>query len=311
MKEREPDKETIGRGELYFLGHPGTKDTFSGYGLTTRPESKEFLVGLLMVDRPRPPDPEWLKEVEETFGEAQLVAMTAAGERGILCQMQVEPESLPHLRRFSGAKAGAIQKALEPLLEEPPAPAFSLRWDEEARAWRSAFAMPWELPPELLEVFERTGYGSLAVETNRGVVHICHASDRDIQGFRNKPVLSRWQLIQMPTAPLIRLELAILDNPANPFRFESFLNVAAADQASVLSQLANQEELYLAFYGDDLDYRYTKVIEHDQQQWQLLDEMAEEAKRYWNALPPQKRDFDRAKAEYMRRASWGGHDKRT
>lgn len=73
-------KETIGRGDLFFLDLPGTEDAFSGYGLTTRPEYKEFPVGLLMVDRPWPADPEWLREVEETFGEAQLVAMTAAGE---------------------------------------------------------------------------------------------------------------------------------------------------------------------------------------------------------------------------------------
>ena len=133
MREREPGKETIGKGELLFLWHPGTEQIFSGYGLTMQSGSNEFLAGLLMVDRPRPADPEWLAEVEATFGECHLVAMTAAGERGIACQMQIEPESLPHLRRFPGEKAAAIQTALEPLLEHPPKPAFTLRWDEEAR----------------------------------------------------------------------------------------------------------------------------------------------------------------------------------
>lgn len=301
MKEREPQKETIGRGDLFFLAHPGTEDTFSGYGLATRPESRELLVGLLMVDRPQPADPEWLKEVEETFGEAQLVAMTAAGERGILCQMQIEPESQPHLRPFPSGKAAAIQIALEPLLEEPPGPAFTLRWDEEVRAWRSQFVTPWELPSELRELFKEAGYGSLAVETNAGVVHVCHAADEDIEGCRGKPVLSSWQLIEMPTAPLIRLELTVLDDPANPFRFESFLNAAEEDQAAVLAELANQDWLYLAFYGDGLDYRYTKVIDHDEQEWQFLDELTERAERYWNELPSEERDFDRAKAEFMRR----------
>ena len=54
----------------------------------------------------------------------------------------------------------------------------------------------------------------------------------------------------MPTAPLIRLELFFLDRPENPYRFESFLNVAVEDQLQVLIQPANQERLFLAFYGD-------------------------------------------------------------
>jgi hypothetical protein len=80
-----------------------------------------------------------------------------------------------------------------------------------------------------------------------------------------------------PTAPLIRLQLTILDRPSNPYRFESFLNVAAEHQARVLAQLAGQERLYLAFYGDDLNHRFTKVVNHDRQQWQYLDELVAEA----------------------------------
>jgi len=301
MREREPGKETIGKGELLFLWHPGTEQIFSGYGLTMQSGSNEFLAGLLMVDRPRPADPEWLAEVEATFGECHLVAMTAAGERGIACQMQIEPESLPHLRRFPGEKAAAIQTALKPLLENPPKPAFTLRWDEEARLWRSRFARLAELPGEIREVFERTGYGCLTAETNVGVVHVCHAPDADIEGFAGKPVLCQWQLIEMPTAPLIRLKIAILDHPFNSYEFESFSNVAQEDHARVLAQLANQDRLYLAFYGDDLTHRFTKVVDHDQQQWQYLDELVAEALEYWDQIPPEQRDFDRAKAEFMRR----------
>jgi hypothetical protein len=79
MHERAPRKETIGRGELFFLSHPGTEETFSGYGLTMQPGTDELLVGLLMIDRPRPADPKWLAEVEATFGECELVAMTPVG----------------------------------------------------------------------------------------------------------------------------------------------------------------------------------------------------------------------------------------
>ena len=157
-----------------------------------------------------------------------------------------------------------------------------------------------ELPQELREVFQGFGYGCLAVETDIGVVHICHAADADIENFAAKPVQYQWQLIQMPTAPLIRLELVIVDHPINPYKFESFLNVAQEDQARVLSQLANQDRLYLAFYGDGLNYRFTKIIEHDEQQWQYLDELVSEAIDYWDEIPPEQRDFDQARAEFMR-----------
>jgi hypothetical protein len=149
-----------------------------------------------------------------------------------------------------------IQEALKPLLEEFPKPIFRLGWDDEQNLWKSEIQQPNELPEELKEILRKTGYGCLAMESDIGVVHVCHAPDEDIVGFTDKPIISRWQMIKMPTAPLIRLELIILDNPENPFRFESFLNVGEEDQAKILSQLANQDHLYLAFYGDDLSYQY-------------------------------------------------------
>ena len=306
MQEQEPRKEIIGRGELYFLYHPGTEQVFSGYGLTMRSGSQELLSGLLMVDRPRPAEPDWLRDVAATFGECHLVAMTETGERGIACQMQIEPGSLPHLRRFPGERTDAIQLALEPMLETPPRPSFALRWDDEKRLWRSRFASP-ELPEEIREVFERTGYGCLAAETNIGVVHVCHAADSDIEGFCDKPVTYQWQLIKMPTAPLIRLEVTILDRAVSPYRFESFLNVAEEDQERILCQLANQDQLYLAFYGDGLQHRFTKVAHHDKQQWQYIDELMEMAIQHWEAIPSERRDYDRAKAEFTRRfgPKWG------
>jgi hypothetical protein len=198
VHEQAPRKETIGRGELLFLSHPGTGEVFSGYGLAMQPGTEELLVGLLMIDQPHPADPEWLAEVEATFGECELVAMTPAGERGIACQMQIEPHSLPHLRRFPGEKAAAIQTALRPLLVNPHKPIFTLRWDEQSRNWCSEFAAMDELPEEIRQVFEGSGYGCLAAETNIGVVHVCHAADRDIEGFASKPVSYQWQLAKMP-----------------------------------------------------------------------------------------------------------------
>ena len=123
--------------------------------------------------------------------------------------------------------------------------------------------------------------------------------DADIEGFRGKPASYSWELIEMPTAPLVRLAVQVFDRPLNPFLFESFLNVGEDDQLAVLNQLAGQDKLFMAFYGGDLGYRYAKVISHDEQQWQQLDEIVIWAFDYWNDLPSDLRDFDGAKAEFI------------
>jgi hypothetical protein len=127
-----------------------------------------------------------------------------------------------------------------------------------------------------------------------------HRPTVDIEGFANKPVLSQWQLIKMSTAPLIRLELVIRDQPGTPNLFESFLNVAEEDQGRILAQPASQDRLYLAFHGDDLRHRFTKIIEHDDRQRQQLAVLVGEATDYWARIAAERRDFDQAKAAFMR-----------
>ena len=271
MVEKEPRGEIVSRGSLYYLWHPGTDGVHSGYGLTRYPDRPDQLVGLLMVDLPTPADPLWLRSVANTYGECPLIPMAASGERGLACRMTIEPDSLPHLQQFPIPLSGHLQQALQPFLNEPPAPRLTLRWDPDTRLWNSRFAPANELTPELRTVFEQHGYGCLAVESTVGVLHLCHAPDRDIEGFRGKPTLCQWQLIEMPTAPLVRLEAVIYDDPIQPYRFESFLNVGEEDQLAVLAELAGQEELHLVFFGDDLEYRFTKSLPHDEQQWQHLD----------------------------------------
>jgi len=198
--ERGHADAAVQAGELYFLKHPTAEDTFSGYGLTMRPGRTDHLAGLLMVDRPAPVDRRWLAEVEEIFGGYSLVPMTAGGERGIACQMHVDPQSLPLLRQRDDAAAAKIRNALSPLLENPPDPAFDVRWDGQRRLWTS---QPWiGLPWEFQQVFDRNGYGCFSAETEDGVSFVTHAPDEDIETFRGAPVLYNWELIEMPSAPL-------------------------------------------------------------------------------------------------------------
>ena len=155
------------------------------------------------------------------------------------------------------------------------------------------------LPLELRQTFERTGPGCAAAETNIGVVHVCHAADRDIASFANKPVWHRWELALMPTAPVIRLNVAIVDDPHNPYRFESFLNIGDDEQDRILELLLTQEQLYFPFHGDDLGYRFTRVVPHDANQRAQLGQFVGQAYEHWYSIPVRQRDFDRAKAEFQ------------
>lgn len=301
MVEREPAAESLQRGELLSLWHPSNPDLFSGYGLTLEAGVSDRLLGLLMVDRPRRADPAWLAEVAAAYGSCPLYPMTATGERGLLCEMHIVADSVPFLRRMPPALATPLRQSLLPLLEtRPELPQLWLWWEREAGLWLSALSDPAALPPLLHELFARSGPGCLAVQTETDIVHLCHAPDGEIAGFRNTEVAYQWQLVQMPTAPLIRLALWIHDRPGDPYRFESFLNVGDAEQLEILVQLAEQPALHLAFYGSDLRYRYSKLIAHTTQQWQQLDGLIEQALRYWESLPAEQRDFDRARADFMR-----------
>lgn len=101
MQEREQSREIIERGELFFLTHQSSENIFSGYGLTMKNGSKEHLVGLLMIDRPQKSVGSWLDRVEEAFGEYELMTMTETGDRGILCQMQIDHISQHLLSEYS------------------------------------------------------------------------------------------------------------------------------------------------------------------------------------------------------------------
>jgi hypothetical protein len=160
--ERERRKETIGRGQLFYLWHPGTEGTTSGYGITLEHDKPGRLVGLLAVDGPNPAVKVWLRNIEETFGECQLIPMTSSGLRGLACQMEIGPSSVQHLKSYPSIRSAAIQASLRPFLDRPPAPTLRLSWHEDRRILAHEFEIVEELPVEIHRMFERTGYGCLA-----------------------------------------------------------------------------------------------------------------------------------------------------
>jgi hypothetical protein len=296
-KERPPEAETIGPGRLYFLAHPESQQ-FSGYGLTTIAGRRDRLTGLVMVDRPNVVDSAWLDRVEAQYGDYQLVPMTATGERGILAQMRIEPESRPFLERFDHPIAQDLKRVLAPFLDEPPSPIFKLRWNAEQRLWRSEFWIG--LPSELQDVFEENGYGCLAVERTDGTVAFAtHLPAEEMESLRDAPVVYDWQFVPMPMAPLIRFYAALLDDPYRPYQLEHFLNVGDPEQVRCLAQLIEQPTLSFDVYGQEYEYAYSKEIAHpaalrDRLAW--LAHLAEE----WEAdILTHARDFDRAKAQFQ------------
>jgi len=291
-------REAPQRGDLYYLWHPGTEDVFSGYGLVVEDGKRNRLVGLLLVDRPVRVDPAWLASVKATFGRYELRPMTATGQRGILCEMLIGEENEPLLRQFAGEKSSAIQRALLPLLDQPPLPCFRLTWDAETHTWHSRFHL--ELPQEMRAVFANLGAGCFAARHGDTIAFVTHASEADIESFHGTQVLYGWELYQLPSAPVIRLRLLILDDPDHPFLVETFLNVGDEEQREYLESLASQRMLPFDFFGEDFTYRYTKELNHPSRMRRNLAALIRQAAHYWDTLPASERDFDRAKAEFQR-----------
>lgn len=130
---------TIARGDLFFLWHPATQFTFSGYGLAVAAGRKDLLTGILMVDRPYPLSDVWLESVELTLGDYALYAMTVSHEHGMACQMRVAADSLSYIRPLETPLALDLREALAPLLARPPKPRLVVSWDPNLTLWRSAF----------------------------------------------------------------------------------------------------------------------------------------------------------------------------
>lgn len=296
--EGEPHSEVIRPGQLYFLTHPGS-DLFSGYGLTTHDGRKDRLVGLVMVDRPQPADPNWLAEIERLYGTYELFPMTATGERGLLAQMRVATDSLDYLERFDHPVATELNQALQPMLDTLPTPVLKLHWDEEYQLWRSDFWMG--LPDEMQAVFEKSGYGCFAAEqADESVSFVTHVAPADTQSLRHAPLIYDWQIITMPTAPLIRFAAAFLDDVYHPYRLEHFLNISDPDQARCLSRLIEQSELRFDFYDAEYEFTFSKPVVHPEFRREKLAFLMREAVNHYGTLPPDQRDFDRAKAAFQR-----------
>ncbi len=158
MVERETRKEIIKKGDLFFLMNPGTVGGYSGYGLTTLSNHKDFLVGFLMVNSEHLADPQWHKTMEERYGEDQVGTMPESDNQGVFCQMQIDKNSLPYVQQISVNvtptpveeisldRAAETKALLAPFLDTLPNPSFGLVWIPERNCWLSMHSNQNELP---------------------------------------------------------------------------------------------------------------------------------------------------------------------
>jgi len=121
-----------------------------------------------------------------------------------------------------------------------------------------------------------------------------------IEGFRGAiPIGYRPECGFYDTGAVVRLVLAIYDDPNNPFGMDTFLNPGAPDDARLLDQLARQDALEIHFFDDGrADYIFSKRIAHRERSRRELKTMTAQAIAHNGKC--QHLDFANAKAQMMR-----------
>ena len=159
---------------------------------------------------------------------------------------------------------------------------------------------PVELPPEMADWLKNQDIACFMQESNLGTVFIIKVPGREIQSVRGTvPILLRHELYQHPAAPVIRTVIDIFDQPDSRFSLETFTNVDDVQQRTDFVALADQDELHLFFFDEDLRHRLTKRVGNATSEH--ITEIVSVAEQLRAAIPPERFDFDRAKADVLAR----------
>lgn len=158
---------------------------------------------------------------------------------------------------------------------------------------------PSELPPELADFLKDHPIAALLHGTeNQGTVLIVKAPRREIRSVQGRvPIEFRHELYQHPLAPVVRLVTRIYDQPQSALALETFVNVGDPDQQADYAALGQQDELLMLFYDEGLRHSLTKRVGGVDPE--AVSEVLTNAAQLLTAIPPERRDFDRAKAEVM------------
>jgi hypothetical protein len=160
---------------------------------------------------------------------------------------------------------------------------------------------PSVLPPELAEFLRDQPIAALLHSTeNEGTVLVVKAPRREIRTVQGRvPIELRHELYQHPAAPVVRMVTRIYDRPDSSLGLETFINVEDADQRADYAALAQQDHLLMLFYDERLRHQLTKRVGTPNRE--AVSEVLATAERLLAAVPAERRNFDRAKADVMAR----------
>ncbi len=160
-----------------------------------------------------------------------------------------------------------------------------------------------ELTPELADFLRRQpDYACVTQATSSGVAYVIKAPAADLATLRGTmPIGVRHELYEHPAAPVIRTVLTIVDRPEEPLRLETFCNITDDAQRADFTALADQERLVLLFYDEQLHHRLSKLVPYPDRS--AVPQIVARATAIAAAIPPWRRDFDRAKAAVMQQTT--------
>ncbi len=161
---------------------------------------------------------------------------------------------------------------------------------------------PSALPAELADFLKDQPIAALLHGTDHGTALIVKAPRAEIRSVQGRvPIELRHELYQHPAAPVVRMVTRIYDRPDSSLALETFVNVEDLDQRADYTALAGQDELLLLFYDEGLSHELTKRVGTPNPE--AITEVLTNADRLLAAIPADRRDFDRAKADVMARTA--------
>lgn len=134
---------------------------------------------------------------------------------------------------------------------------------------------------------------------NERTALLAKAADQEVAGFRgNTPVQFYWELGCFDCGSVLRFHLTIFDQPENPYRFETFINVASPEQLACCMKLLDQETLQIHFFGSRTEYVFTKEVRYPLTQRRQLGKLVTQALQDQETLGTAW-DFNQAKVMFQ------------
>ncbi len=140
----------------------------------------------------------------------------------------------------------------------------------------------------------------LLQDSDQGTVFVAKVPGREIRSVAGRvPMEVTHELYQHQLAPVIRTTVLIVDQPDRPLKLETFTNVREEEQWRDYASLSEQEHFSFLFYDEDLSHRLSKQVRNGA--GEDMQQILNWADRIARSIPQERYDFNRAKADVLRR----------